>query len=242
MKNLISFATALLLLLSFASCRKINATKGIAFGDNSKMEITVYDTVADYLEKAIDVNGDGKEDLLLSLTYPGSAGLGHWMKASIKCMPGTGLLGEIIDQKNYIHLDTTYRISDDGNVVTALFDTYNTCNMMSENDSIIINKDRFVLYANDEGDIFHLDDTFLDTEATIFEGSYQVPMGYTEPINDTVSLWTHHYLNDCENFPLDTPKYIGFKLLKNNTTRLGWVKIKVGQYNTIELIETAIQK
>lgn len=235
------FAMVLLLVASFASCRKINATKGIAFGDASKMEITIYDTVANYLDKTIDADGDGDGDLQLSLTFPGSAGLGHWMKASIKCMPGTGLLGEVIDQKNYIHIDTTYRMSD-GSVVVALYNKYFTCNMMSKNDSMYLNKDRFVLYANDEGDIFSLDDTYLDTEAKIYEDSYQVPMGWsTEPVNDTVTYLTYNYLNDCENFPLDTPKYIGFKLSKSNTTRLGWVKIKLG-HNSIELIETAIQK
>ena len=244
MKKVSLFALVLLLVASFTSCNKTDATKGIAFGDNSKMEITTYDTIAEYyFNKELDVDGDGYSDLLLTLDQPGAASTGHHTRISIKCKPGTGLLGETIDQKRYIHFETTYNTSDDGSVVVTEYDKYYTCNMMSESDSIYLEKDYFLLFANDKGDIFRLDNNYLDTEATIYEDSYEAAVGYEEPVNDTATFWKSHYLNDCENFPLDTPKYIGFKLTTFNTnkTRLGWVKIKIGQ-NSIELIETAIQK
>lgn len=235
----------LLLALAFAaicimpSCRKAIATRGIAFGDCSKMELTAYDSIFEIGNQYdIDLDGDGNTDILLSITHPGSAGLGHWMKASVESMANVGLLGETINQEKYIHFDTTYSLSYDGNVVIANLERYYTCNKMAENDSLYKTEESFILSAHSEGDVFHLDDTYADAKTTIFEGSYSVPMGYDEePINDTTRFWTHHYLNDCENFSLDTPCYIGVKV----KGCLGWIKVNVHQ-NYVELLETAIQK
>ena len=53
-----------------------------------------------------------------------------------------------------------------------------------------------------------------------------------------------NYLYDCENFPSNIDKYIGFRITKDGTSRLGWLKLNLIGDETVKvhLIETAIQE
>lgn len=243
MKKTLSITLALLVAISFASCRKTDATRGITFGQGSRMTINATNDTINYQnhEKNIDLDGDGLSDLLLSLNQPGSAGTGHWNKFTAKCMPVTQLLGQYVEKEKYIHSEISYSNSEDGSVVIVRHENYYTCNPMAESDSVYEKKEGFALLANEAGDVFKLDDEYLDTEATIYEQSFDAPEGYEEISADTTAYWMGHHLNDCYNFPLDTPVYIGLKLSHGGTTRLGWVKVTVSQGRLV-VTETAIQK
>lgn len=242
MKKFLFFALALAAICIMPSCRKIIATNGIAFGDTSHMTVTPINDTIGYVnyEENFDFDDDGISDLLISLSRPGSAGTGHWNKFTAKSMAVTKLLGKNVELEKYIHSETSYRTSDDGNIVIVLHDNYYTCNPMADNDPLFEKKDAFVLLANEEGDVFKLDNEYVDTEATIFEQSYVASEGY-EQTADTAVYWMGHQLNDCTNFPTDTPAYIGFKFSHNGKTRLGWVKTIVKQ-DCLVVVETAIQK
>ena len=241
MKKALFFLLLLAVICVMPSCKKMVAIHGIAFGDTSHMIVTPTNDTIDYLhhEKNFDFDDDGISDLMISLSQPGAAS-GHWDKFTAKSMAVTKLLGKQVELEKYIHSETSYSTSDDGNVVIVKHDNYYTCNPMADSDSLYEKKDTFVLLANAEGDMFKLDDEYADTEATIFEQSYNSPGGY-EHTADTTEFWTNHNLNDCTNFPLDTPVYIGFMFSYNGKTRLGWVKILVDQ-NSLVVVETALQK
>ena len=75
---------------------------------------------------------------------------------------------------------------------------------------------RFSLLANNANDSFGNDNTFMCTNVTLLR-------------------------SDNEYFPMNEAKYIGFKIIENDKSRLGWMKV-ILHHDYVELLETAIQK
>ena len=74
----------------------------------------------------------------------------------------------------------------------------------------------FSLLANNANDSFCHDDTFKSTNVILHK-------------------------NDCDHFPMNEAKYIGFKLTEDGKSRLGWMRV-IHHHDHVELLETAIQK
>ncbi len=79
-----------------------------------------------------------------------------------------------------------------------------------------VNDQKFSLLANNANDSFGYDDAFMCTNVTLLR-------------------------SDNEYFPMNEAKYIGFKIIENDKSRLGWMKV-ILHHDYVELLETAIQK
>lgn len=227
------------------------------FGHTEGMMVTNYENVDSQYQNgqysySIDLNGDGINDISLVSMDVGSAGLGHAIVSSIKCLKKyVELSGETIMQEQYKHSDTTFRYyvdpaypEFDSIHVIRIKDTY-TCARISENDIVESTTEKLSLNAFDEGNELDLKGSFSSAEVYLKNRSYH--NGY-EPTGWGTPTITHHevyYLSNCDYFPLDEVKYIGFRIRRNGKERFGWIKLILennGYDHFVKLYETAIQE
>ncbi len=247
MKQLSLFAMALLLVASIASCKKDTTNGKVVFGDSKGMTVTPYDSTFHPEQyghfswgNTVDLDGDGENDVQFRSEDIGSAGLGHDVVTTLNCLnENIALLGDIINQENYLHIDSTSHTEDSIWWVIGVYYTY-TCERIAETDSVVSMTEKLSLYANNANDGFGNDDTFMSTNVVLKNRSYTYPC---EPeIGDHVTIcYQISNENNCDVFPIDEAKYIGFKINENDQSRLGWMKV-ILHHDYVELLETAIQK
>ena len=248
MKRLSIFAILVLIVASIVSCRKDPAPHKVIFGDNEGMTVTSYDSTlhsdlyaAYYWGHNIDLNNDGQNDIQFLIQDIGSAGLGHDFVTTLKCLnENTALWGDIINQEVFLHIDTTeYFTTDSIHWDAGIYRTI-TCDQIAETDSVISSTEKLSLYANNAGDAFDQDGDFMSTNVILKDRSYTIPYG-----SETIDNFTFHYMeeikNNCDIFPMNEEKYIGFKITANDKSRLGWIKL-ILHHDHVELLETAIQE
>lgn len=211
----------------------------IVFGQTDGMIIKTYENHSS-MNLSLDLNEDGWTDLKFISEDVGSAGLGHDIVTTLKCHhEKVLLLGDIIQQEQYLHIDSTFHSEDSIWWVVGVSYIY-TCEQMDEMDSIVNTSERLSLYANDAGDTFGFDDSFNSTDITLKNRSYHYPGG-TANGDHMLIHYEYYYPNDCDYFPMNEEKYIGFKIIEGERERLGWIKF-ILHYDCVELIETAIQQ
>lgn len=219
---------AVLLTGLFASCQK-DAEKTIAFGNTKGMKVESYDTHIDLGKTlALDVDADGTDDLSFISYYDGPMQM-DIQTLYLDCLRNeVELFGEIVEMEGYRHRDTIIDVFEGDTTYHYLY-VYNTCEKISDNDEILISRP-FMPSANDINGVFNIDNYFSSEKVILFREN-------TSAIGQT-------YIYDCDNFPTNTEKYIGFKITKDNTSRLGWLKLNLIGDETVNvhLIETAIQK
>lgn len=247
MKKLSLFAMALLLVASIASCKKDTTNGKVVFGDCKGMSVTSYDSTLSIEQYAhyswgntVDLDGDGQNDIQFHSQDVGSAGLGHDIVTTLKCInENVALLGDIINQENYLHIDSTSHTEDSIWWVIGVYYTY-TCERIAETDSVVSSTEKLTNVDHSFGDSYGLDDSFMNTNVVIKNRSYVYPSG-NETIGNVTYYCMIHKKNDCDFFPMDEEKYIGFKITENDKSRLGWMKV-ILHHDHVELLETAIQK
>lgn len=228
----------------------------IHFGDTVGMIVSVPDSTS-YIGSygigyfSIDVNNDGIEDAQLITQDVGSAGLGHENVITLKCKNHhIAWFGETIQQELYYHADSSswYYIDPDypqfDSIQVIHIDEIHTCERIAETDSIINITEKFSIFDNNSWDELKKDDSFETADVVLRNRSYEIGYAPTGWGTSTLIHVTYHQRNNCDYFPLLEEKYIGFKYTKNNTERLGWIKIII-RYNYgygAQLLETAIQK
>lgn len=251
-KNLI-FLLVVLMVGLIISCHKEpqpnneQTIDSITFGDYEWMSVTPYDSTFHPEQyghfswgNAIDLNNDGQDDIQFHSMDVGSAGLGHDIVTTLKCQHSNiALLGDIIQQEHFLHIDTTdYYTIDSTSWDVGIYRVI-TCSQISETDSILSHTEKLSIYANNVGESFDINNTFMSTDVLLKNRSYTIPYG-----SETVGNVTYHYMeeikNDCDFFPMDEEKYIGFKVTENGKNRLGWMKI-ILHHDYVELLEIAIQ-
>ena len=248
MKQLSLFAMALLLVASIASCKKDTTNGKVVFGNSKGMSVTSYDST--FLPEqyghfswgnTVDLDGDGQNDVQFRSEDIGSAGLGHDIVTTLNCLnENVAFLGDVINQEKYLHIDSTLHTEDSIWWVIGVYKTY-TCERMAETDSIVDSTEKLSLYANNINDSFGNNDTFMSTDVILKNRSYSYSGGSHED-GDHVTIFNQiSYENNCDVFPLEEVKYIGFKMTGDSKTRLGWMKVILHQ-DHVELLETAIQK
>ena len=229
----------------------------IHFGDSTGMIVTMPDSTS-YIGNygigyfSIDVNNDGFEDAQLITQDVGSAGLGHANVITLKCMNDhIAWFGETIQQDLYYHADSSswYYVDPDypqfDSICVIHIDEINTCERIAETDNVISVTEKFAIFDKSQGDELKMSDYFETADVVLRNRSYEI--GY-EPIGwgtDTLIHVTYYQRNNCDYFPLQEEKYIGFKYTDNeNTDQLGWLKIIIQYYHDYGamLLETAIQK
>lgn len=245
-KSLLSIL-ALAVICIMPSCKKDPSQSKVVFGDSKGMSVTPYDSTF-YPEQyghfswgnTVDLDGDGQDDIQFRSEDIGSAGLGHDVVTTLKCLnENIEFLGDIINQEKYLHIDSTFHTEDSIWWVIGVYYTY-TCERIAETDSVVSMTEKLSLYANNANDSFDSNDTFMSTDVILKNRSYSYPAG-TENGNHVLYHYEMNYKNDCDYFPMDEVKYIGFKLTENNQSRLGWMKI-ILHHDHVELLETVIQK
>lgn len=248
MKKLSFFAMALLIVVCIISCKKDPAQAKVVFGNNKGMSVTPYDSsqllVVQYSHTSwgytIDINNDGKADIQFHSEITGSPAVGHDIVTKLNCLnENVALLGDIINQEKYLNINSTLYTEDSVLWINVVSKTY-TCEQITETDSVISTTEKLTNIDHNFGDSYGLDDSFMNTDVILKNRSYDYPDG-----EETIGNVTYHHMihdkNDCDYFPMDEEKYIGFKLTENNKTSLGWMKLILHR-DHVELLETAIQK
>lgn len=247
MKKLSLFAMTLLVIASIASCKKDTTNGKVVFGDSKGMSVTSYDST--FLPEqyghfswgnTVDLDGDGQNDVQFRSEDIGSAGLGHDIVTTLNCLnENVAFLGDVINQEKYLHIDSTLHTEDSIWWVIGVYKTY-TCEQIAETDSVVSSTEKLTNVDHSFGDSYGLDDSFTNTNVVLKNRSYEYPSG-----DETIGNVTYYYMiinkNDCDFFPMDEEKYIGFKITENNKSRLGWMKV-ILHHDHVELLETAIQK
>ncbi len=241
MKKTLLFTMFLAFFCSFLSCTKKTtsdtfvASSTIVFGQVDGMKINKYET-NNFGLISLDLNGDGLKDLVSNTEYVGSANLGHDFVTTIKCNHNDiVLLGDVIQQERFLHIDSTFYLEDDIICVDRIY----TCQHLSETDSLISITEKLSNIYHDSGDTYGLDNSFMNTEVCLKNWSYEFSIH--EVIGDINYYYVYRTNNDCDYFPMNEEKYIGYKIKDNDRERLGWIKI-ILHHNGIELLETAIQQ
>lgn len=214
-------------------------SNAIVFGQTDGMQIKTYENNTS-MHLSLDLNENGRNDLEFISEDVGSAGVGHAIVTKLKCNhEKVVLLGDIIQQERYLHIDSTF-YTEDSIHWTIVVNLRYTCNQIAETDSLVSITEKLSNIDHSSNDSFVSDDSFMNTEVYLKNRSYQYSGGY-ENTGDITYYWMIYQNNDCDYFPMDEEKYIGFKIIERERERLGWVKI-ILHYDCVELIETAIQQ
>ena len=248
MKTILFIVLALAAICIIPSCKKNPAQTKVVFGDTHGMSVTSYDSTLSIEQYAhyswgntVDLDGDGQNDVQFRSEDIGSAGLGHDIVTTLKSLnENVAFLGDVINQEKYLHIDSTLHTEDSIWWVIGVYKTY-TCERRAETDSIVDSTEKLSLYANNINDSFGINDTFMSTDVILKNRSYFYPAGSHEE-GDHITVFNQiSYENNCDGFPLEEVKYIGFKMTGDSKTRLGWMKVILHE-DEVELLETAIQK
>ena len=241
MKKSLLYALALVLICVFQSCTKKTAedaiivSNTIVFGQVDGMKINKYEN-NNSRHLSLDFNGDGLIDLESNTELVGSANLGHDFVTTLKCNHNNILLlGDVIQQERFLHVDSTFYLENN----TIWIERTYTCQQSSETDYLISITEKLSNIDHDSGDSYGPDNSFMSTEVCLKNWSYQTSL--FDSIDGINYCYRYTTLNDCDYFPMEEEKYIGFIIKDNNRERLGWIKI-VLHNNCIELLETAIQQ
>ena len=246
MRKELFFTMVLAATLSLTSCKKDPAHNKVIFGNTSGMIVNTYDSIPYQSNNfgqwyySIDLDQNGTDDIQFFMEDIGSAGIGHKLVHTLKCLNGNvELLGETIIQNKYYHVDSTFHTEDSISWEVGVLQTY-SCEQMDETDSIVSTTEKFLLFANDANDSFDAANSFMNTNVIIKNRSYIYPMG-DKQIGNVIYHYLVEHLNNCDTFPMDEEKHIGFRINNGDKTRLGWMKIILHE-DKVQLLETAIQK
>lgn len=230
-------------------------TEGIRFGDTMGMIVTTYNSIMEYDEQwnpiVIDLDGDGTNDIRIETYYDGPLAIGQFQELTLHCLnsPHSSIRihGENAEKESYSHRDTTITNYNDWTQIIYNY-TYSTCGKIEENDPVSTST-VFEITAHDFNDHLNTDDHFEFLQKTFL---FRENIEYTlmDDYNEEEYIVTGSHIKhvySCWYFPTDEEKYIGFKLITNGETRLGWLKIKLcptwgGRVVDTQLIETAIQE
>ena len=247
MKKTLFFVLALTAICIIPSCKKDPAQTKVVFGNGEGMSVTTYENsplVEQYGHDSwgyfIDLNNDGQNDVQFHSQIIGSPGVGRYIVTELICHENIALLGDIINQQRFLHIDTVGCSIDDSIMYIYINHTI-TCNQINETDSIVSTNEKFSLYADNAGQSFDSGNSFMSTNVTLKNRPYYFPIGDETTIENIVYQHMQYEKYDCDAFPMDEEKYIGFKITKNDRNRLGWMKV-ILHHDYVELLETAIQK
>ena len=246
MKKSLFIALALAAICIMPSCVKDSVNDKVVFGDGEGMSVISYEgipLVQQYSHTswgyAIDLNGDGKDDVQFRSQVIYSEGGGQDICTELYCYDGIALLGDIINQEQYLHIDSVFHTEDSIWWVVDITKTF-SCERIAETDSVLDATEKFSLFANNANDSFDKDNTFI-SDYVILKSAYPTYSAEPESGDQILYQYLIKNVNNCDVFPMEEVKYIGFRIAENNKIRLGWMKV-ILHHDYVELLETAIQK
>jgi hypothetical protein len=210
-------------------------------GNEKGVEITYYDTIitGTYITPTlflIDIDNNGSSDFLLSCELWGSPAVGAHPKSFIKSLnPDFQLYGEYTNDTTFFNLSI---IPSPYPIFTILrYHNYN-CFRIDESDSICSITSTFKSPPLVKGNLIKSDHFYASTQAQLIDVSYSFPTQTYSESNDTIVGFKDSFNRECNNFPLGSIVYIGFKNQKKS--KLGWMKFIYLNNNQLMLLETAI--
>ena len=246
MKKTALFALALAAICIISSCEKDPVNDKVVFGSSNGMSVMSYEDVPlvqQYSHTswgyAIDLNGDGKDDVQFHSRVIYSEGGGQDICTELYCFDGIALLGDIVNQEQYLHIDSVFHTEDSIWWVVDITKTF-SCERIAETDSVLDATEKFSLYANNANDSFDIDNTFI-SDYVILKSAYPTYSAESESGDHILYQYLIKNENNCDVFPMEEVKYIGFRIANKNKTCLGWMKV-ILHHDHVELLETAIQK
>ena len=247
MRKSLFIAWVLAAICIIPSCKKESLKDKVVFGDTQGMSVTSYDSVT-LVEQyshtswgySLDLNGDGQDDIQFHSEILGSIQFGQDIVTTLACInENVALLGYSKNQVLYLHIDSTFHTEDSVWWDVNVYKTY-TCEAIDETDQVVQTNEKFALLENDANDNFDKDYTFKNTNV-ILKGRSQTYFEVPETVDHVLYTYQVNQKGNCDVFPMDEVKYIGFKITENDKSRLGWMKI-ILHHDSVEPLETAIQK
>lgn len=281
MKKSLLFVSALAAICIMPSCKKEqNGSNGnggnneptpktIVFGDYEGMNVVKfdksdlkYDTIAsehhgvDAWYYEADLNQDGVADINLTSTafnYPCSDyRIRFYLPAQHSELVVTYHSCTVhYDHPFYYHCDTIIRAENDTTIVE--YRTIETCQKMSESDSLIYSSHPFQNWEeNNQGDIFiaEYDPSYFPTDILELFNSHVIeyfPDSDEIISNDTIFRHLFYSDFDCFNIQLGVEKFVGFMAREHpNKPKYGWFKFIIepdeNGHIIAHLLETAIEE
>ena len=243
MKKCSLLALAMAAICILPSCVKEQA-KTITFGNTKGMNLVSYDSLIDNRCVYLDIDNDGVKDISLDNSYDGLTDSDPQTVCLITHNNRFSFQGEIVEKATYLHCEYNY-VDDQDKVNVYANCTYSNCDKISDNDEVQQHNELLVNPHN-ANEVMGLDNEFAGSQCFLFrkDYSFQDPNLYED--GDTTYMYTYSYIYHCDNFPIDTPFYIGFRSSVKQDV-LGWIKLVLHSVNegknvNLELIETAIQE
>jgi hypothetical protein len=220
----------------------------IELGDGTKMRITAIDkSITGYYQGSevfdLDLNNDNTSDIRFSSAVWGSPGIGQHPSTQVMCQhKDVKLLGFFKNDTTFIHTAISSYL-DNNNIVNITITKTFTCDRVAAEDSVkSVNLNEFKLLDKGIDEIIYVSDKFKNDTILLNTDTQTYPPDYLPCGPDTIIRELKVYKSDCFEFPMNTERYIGFKLLVNDVYRLGWIKVNLLQSNKIQIIESAIQE
>ena len=244
MKKSLVLALALAAVCIIQSCGKEEQAKTITFGDSKGMNVVSYDSIIGNRCIYLDIDNDGVKDFSLDNSYDSLTDSAPQTVCVISLNPKFEFQGEITEKTVYLHCDYNY-IEELDKVKAYANCTYSYCDKITDNDEVE-QCNELLVYPHETNELLGLDDEFAGSQLFLFRKDYSFQDQNLYEDGDTTYVYTTSYIYHCENFPIDTPFYIGFRSSVKQDV-LGWIKLALRPINegnnvNLELIETAIQE
>lgn len=241
--KIVNFLAIFFLIVITVSCDDtIDNHDQLVMGNESGMEITYYETIVmgTYITPTvflIDIDDNGSSDFQISCELWGSPAVGAHPKSFIKSLnQDFQLYGDYTNDTTFFNLS----IIPSPYPIFTIFRYHNyNCYRIDDNDAIHGITSTFKTPPLTKGTPIKSDHFYESTQAQLIDASYSWPSQTYSESNDTIVGFKDSYNRECNNFPIGTIVYIGFK--DQRRSKLGWIKFTFLSKNQFKLLETAIQ-
>lgn len=242
----VKYLAVVLLGIFITSCDdQLDNSDLLTMGNKSGMEITYLDTIikASYpssVDYQIDIDKNGTADLQITSTIWGSPAVGAHPGSYIKSLNSDFQLYGNYSNDTVFHNFTISSVEDPDAYYTLIHAHRYSCSRIDSNDSIISIQSTFKTPPLVKGSTISKEDPFRTEKAQLIDDSYSFPpSSYTVNPDTVIGVFTS-YLRECNNFPIGSAVYIGFKNTKKS--KMGWIRFMFADEYNLLLLETAIQK
>lgn len=238
MKNIVILCSSLLL---FFSCRKDEEyiPDNIVAGQTENMKVVELNKALTTCPTCynstfyLDANNDGMNDFrIVCGNYPS-----FYTGSSFYNLASENDAAEFLIQREksliYLKKDTTYSdttLSTGQHTVQYLHD-YNSCFPIT-NEASIVNVTFYDVIPLAEGDLIKKSgQDWSNSASQLIDDANLYQSGPTNVSNpDTAQVMIIHQDRSCNSFPMNQVKYLGFKITIDENEKLGWIKIKISEW------------
>jgi hypothetical protein len=247
----IRLITAIVLLV-FVSCSKEKdpekvtpptPNEYIIIGDVEGMRIDNDEKVVngDYYQidqLALDVNGDGINDLQFQMGYGSSPGMGMYRISNLhKLHNRISILHDLMIDTTYLSEIVSYQYGG-GNVTKHVRRKFDCKRLTSHYEFYSAEEKAFVTQLA-SADTIWFDGEYRNTGLTfVYEHGWKSILNQNDTLFITESTWKY----GCHALPTQTPVYIAFSLEQEGEHLYGWIKLYFNNYVNVRVQEIAIQR